>query len=371
MSKRTRWIVLSLIVVIIAGMILYPALRRNRRAREDNKALATAAVSQPRQRTLSVNAEIVAPVAMSEKTVSIGNMIPYEEVDLMFEATGKVIGIYFEEGQHVAKGTLLAKMNDQPLLAQLKKLEAQVKLARDRVDRQQTLLSKDAVSQEAYDIVVTEYNKLMADIDLVKANIAQTELRAPFDGVIGFRYLSEGAYASPSATVARLAMISTLRIDFPVPEKYASEMKPGKKVTFNLRGGNGLMRNYQATVYAVESEVDLATRSLRVRATFPNADEAIVPGTFVSMEIERASMADALSVPSEAIIPEMGRNLVYLYRGGKAQPAEIETGLRTDSRVQAIAGLTPGDTLITSGVMQLRTGMDVTIDNLKQTTPER
>ncbi len=365
MSKRVRWIVLSLIAILIAAMLLYPVLRRKSKAKEDNKALATASVSQPRQRALTVNAEVIAPMVMSEKTVSIGNMIPYEEVDLTFEATGKVVGIYFNEGQHVEKGTLLAKINDQPLLAQLKKLEAQVKLAQDRVDRQQTLLSKDAVSQEAYEIVVTEYNKLMADIDLVKANIAQTELRAPFDGVIGFRYLSEGAYASPSTPVAKLAMISTLRIDFPVPEKYASEMKPGKKVEFSLRDGDGIMQSYHATVYAVESEVDLATRSLRVRATFPNDNEAIVPGTFVSMEIERASMTDALSVPSEAIIPEMGRNLVYIYRGGKARPAEIETGLRTDSRVQAIAGLMPGDTLITSGVMQLRTDMEVVIDNLK------
>lgn len=365
MSKRTRWIVVSLIAVIIAGMILYPAYRRHRQAKEDNNALAAAAAAQPRQRVLNVNAEIVVPMSMSEKTVSIGNMIPYEEVDLMFEATGKVVDIHFNEGEHVEKGTLLAKINDQPLLAQLKKLEAQVKLAQDRVDRQQTLLSKDAVSQEAYEIVVTEYNKLMADIDLVKANIAQTELRAPFDGVIGFRYLSEGAYASPNTPVAKLAMISTLKIDFPVPEKYAAEMRPGKRVTFSLRDGDGTMRNYSATVYAVESEVDLATRSLRVRAIFPNENEEIVPGTFVSMEIERAALNDALSVPSEAIIPEMGRNLVYLYRGGKAEPVDIETGLRTESRVQAISGLQPGDTLITSGVMQLRTGMDVVIDNLK------
>ncbi len=365
MTKRTRWIVLSLIAVIITGMILYPSLRRSSQAKQENRALASAAASQPRQRVLNVEAEVVEPMAMSEKTVSIGNMLPYEEVDLMFEATGKVMGIYFEEGQHVKKGTLLAKINDQPLLAQLKKLEAQVNLARDRVDRQQALLSKDAVSQEAYEIVVTEYNKLMADIDLVQANIAQTELRAPFDGVIGFRYLSEGAYASPSTHVAKLAMISTLKIDFPVPEKYATEMRPGKKVTFSMRDGDGIMRNYEATVYAVESEVDLATRSLRVRATFPNRGESIVPGTFVSMEIERAAMDDALSVPSEAIIPEMGRNMVYLYKSGKAQPAEITTGLRTEMRVQALAGLQPGDTLITSGVMQLRTGMDVVIDNLR------
>jgi membrane fusion protein (multidrug efflux system) len=339
--------------------------QRSRKAKEEDKALAVAVAAQSRQqRALNVNAEIIAPMPMSEKTVSIGNMLPYEEVDLMFEATGKVIGIHFDEGQHVAKGTLLAKINDQPLLAQLKKLEAQVKLAQDRVDRQQALLSKDAVSQEAYEIVVTEYNKLMADIDLVKANIAQTELRAPFDGVIGFRYLSEGAYASPSTRVARLAMISKLRIDFPVPEKYAPEMKPGKRVTFSMRDGDGLMQDYHATVYAVESEVDMETRSLRVRATFPNANEAIIPGTFVSMEIERASMLDAISVPSEAIIPEMGRNLVYLYKNGKAQPTEIETGLRTDARVQAITGIMQGDTLITSGVMQLRTGMDVVISKL-------
>ena len=127
----------------------------------------------------------------------------------------------------------------------------------------------------------------------------------------------------------------------------------------------GMMQDYKATVYAVESKIDEATRSLKVRATYPNRDESIAPGRYTSVEITRREIKDALAIPSEALIPEMGKNIVYLYKSGVAEPAEIILGLRTESQVQVLTGLSVGDTVITSGVMQLRTGMKVAIDNLK------
>lgn len=365
MSKRKRWIFAVLIVIVVAVIIAYPYYRRSRQQKEVDRALMASPAASPGQRVLNVNAEVLAPGPISEKTPpAIGNMIPFEEVDLMFETSGKVVGIFFNEGEYVRKGTLLAKINDAPLQAQLKKLESQIKLAEDRVYRQQTLLEKDAVSEESYQTVVTEYDKLMADIELVKANIAQTELRAPFDGVIGFRYLSEGAFASSNTTVANLAMISQLKVEFPVPERYAPDMRPGKRVSFSMRDSRGAMKEYSATIYAVESSVDLSTRSLRARATYDNSRGEVVPGTFVNIQITTDEIKDAITVPSEAIIPEMGRNIVYVMRGGRAEPVEIETGLRTESRVQAVTGLSRGDTLLTTGVMQLRKGMPVTINNL-------
>ncbi len=365
MKTRTRrWIIIGVIIVIIAGMFAYPRIKRRRQADESNKALTTVSTSVPRSRALNVNAEIVSYTPMDDKAISPGNLIPFEEADLSFETSGKIVGIYFNEGEFVKKGTLLAKINDLPLQAQLKKLEAQVKLAEDRVYRQQTLLEKDAVSREAYETVATEYEKLMADIELIKANIAQTELRAPFDGRIGLRYVSEGAYVTPSANIANIAMTNTLKLDFFILETYARDIKPGTKVIFSFRDDRGRLHEHTATVYALESTVEQGTYTLRARATFPNELENLVPGTYVSVEILRDEIKDALSVPSEAIIPEMGRNIVYVVRNGKAQPVEIETGIRNEARVQAISGLQLGDTLITSGVMQLRTGMDVVLNNI-------
>ena len=238
---------------------------------------------------------------------------------------------------------------------------AQIPLAKDRVFRQRTLLERDAVSQEAFEQVQTEYDKLMADIDLVKANIAQTELRAPFDGIIGLRSVSEGAFTSPSTVIAKLTKISPLKIDFSIPERYASQIVAGTPISFRM---DGALEDLHAKVYAVESKVNMETRTLNVRATYPNVRETILPGRFVSVEINMNEIKDALAIPSEAIIPEMGKNMVYLYKSGEAKPTEIITGLRTESRVQVLEGLQPGDTLLVTGVMQLRTGMKVSIDAL-------
>lgn len=230
--------------------------------------------------------------------------------------------------------------------------------------RQRALLEKDAVSQEAYEQVTTEYEKLMADIELVKANILQTELRAPFDGVIGLRRVSEGAYVSTTTVIANLTKITPLKIDFSIPESYASDVREGTPIIFKMESSDGLMREYRANVYAVESKVDMATRTLSARAIYPNVNGAILPGRFTSVEVTKNEIRNALAIPSEALIPEMGKNIVYLYKNGIAEPTEVSVGLRTESRVQVLDGLHVGGTLIISGVMQLRTGMNVTIDNL-------
>lgn len=365
MTKTIKHISLILIALLILGFIFVPLIKRQIGTDSADPSTKVRLQALPGQRLLSVNAELVQAHTMSDRTIAIGSIIPSEEVDLSFETSGKVVAIYFNEGESVRKGHLLAKINDKPLQAQLKKLEAQVPLAKDRVYRQETLLKKNAVSQEAYESVLTEYDKLMADIELVKANIAQTELYAPFDGVVGLRELSEGAFVSPSTKIAKLTQVSPLKIDFSIPESYASEVKNGTKITFSLEDNAGIMRHYQARVYAIESTMDFDTRTLRVRALYANPDRSIMPGRFTSVEITRREIDDALSVPAEAIIPEMGRNLVYVYRSGLAQPVEIVSGIRTEARVQALSGIQPGDTLIISGVMQLRTGTKVKIDQLR------
>lgn len=362
MTKQVRWALMVVILLVIIGIIVFPKLR-SRFAAKQNDVPVTTTLS-PRNQALNINAEILKHQTLIDKTIVLGTTIPDEEVDLTFESSGKVVAIYFTEGTHVNEGDLLAKINDKPLQAQLKKLEAQVPLARDRVYRQHTLLERDAVSQEAYEQVTTEYEKLMADIELVKANIAQTELRAPFDGIIGLRTVSEGAYVTPSSMIVRLTKISPLKIEFSVPEKYSSDIRNGTKIVFSLMDSEGLPQTYQATVYAVESKIESETMTLTARAYYANPNEHIVPGRYVSIEVAKDEIQNALAIPSEAVIPEMGKNIVYKYTNGLAQPAEILLGLRTEERVQVLEGLSLGDTLITTGVMQLRSGANVTIDNL-------
>ena len=351
---KRKWIITAVVLAIFGiGLGGYKYYKNHK---ESGQAPMTAA---PRNNTLSVNGVVVAPQNLTEDIRMVGNLLPDEEVNLTFETSGKIVEINFNEGTRVKKGDLLAKVNDKPLQAQLSRYEAQLKLAQDRVFRQSTLLEKDAVSQEAFEQARTELAMLNADIDIVKQNIALTELRAPFDGIIGLRNVSEGAYASPNVVVAKLTKISPLKIDMYIPERYADDIKVGTPLTFTVEGQN---RTYDAKVYAKESEVDMQTRTLAVRATYPNTSGQLMPGRFISAKIRMSDIPQAIAIPTEAIVPEMGVDKVYVYRNGKAYSTAVKTGLRTDALIHIIEGIELGDTIITSGTLQLREALPVKLD---------
>jgi membrane fusion protein (multidrug efflux system) len=356
MSKRTRIIVIIFIGLLIVGMALFPSIKKKVNA--DKKAQPREMSRGANKQPLVVSATILQPQKLNDLFRMKGILLPDEEVDLTFETSGKITKIYFKEGSFVKKGQLLAKVNDAPLQAQLKKLEAQLPLAQDRVFRQQTLLAKDAVSQETYQSVLTELETLKADIELVKANIAQTELRAPFDGAIGLRLVSEGAYASPSVVLAKLTKLSPLKIEFSVNEDMVNQIKPGTNLTFTV---NNDLQTYHATVYAIESRLDAQTLTFFARALFQNPNGKIKPGQSANVMIQLNEVKDAIVIPSISTIREMGRQIVFIYDKGKAKEVDIKTGLSTASSLQVTDGLSLGDTLLTTGVMQLRDGMPVKI----------
>ena len=353
MNKKVKW---GIILFIGAGLIgggIYSQLPKT----NEELAAADKVMTGKRggKKILNVNARIIKRQLLKDEIQISGSLLPDEEVDLSFETSGKIIEINFEEGSFVKKGQLLAKVNDRPLQAQLQRLVSQLKLAEDRVFRQNALLERDAVSKEAYEQVKTELATLNADIDLIESNIAQTELRAPFDGVIGLRQ------ASPSTIVAKLTKLSPLKVEFAVPERYANDVKIGAGLDFTLEGK---LNAFHATVYARESKIDPTTHTLTIRALYPNANSAVLPGRYASIKLNKDEIQNALAVPSEAIVPEMGKDKIFLYKSGKAQPTEITTGIRTEAEVQVLQGLNVGDTIITSGTLQLRTGLPVTLDNI-------
>lgn len=360
MTKKTKIILFSSIVILLLGIVFFPKYK-GIFSRGETQTATEGKPLQQNRRQLNVNAMVLKPQKLTDVFRTKGQLLPDEEVDLSFEASGKITNIYFKEGTFVKRGTLLAKVNDQPLLAELRKLEAQIPLARERVNRQRTLLDKDAVSQEAYQAVTTDMDKLMADIDLVKARIQQTELRAPFDGIIGLRWVSEGAFASTGTVVARLTKISPLKIEFSVNERHANNIRPGTRIGFVVEGDETV---YTANVYAIETTLDEKTLSLKARALYENPGGKLRPGRSASIEIILREIDNAIVVPSISTIAEMGRDLAFVYKNGKARQIEIRKGLRTASSVQILQGLQSGDTLLTTGVMQLRDGLDVTISNL-------
>lgn len=365
MNKKVKWGIVTLIGAGIIGGGIYSQMpKTNDELTEADKVMSR--TSQSKKKALNVNARVIKPQALTDEYIVTGIIKPDEEVDLSFETSGKVVEINFEEGTFVKKGQLLAKVNDRQLQAQLQKLVAQLKLAEDRVFRQDALLKRDAVSKEAYEQVKTDLAILNAEIDIVKAEIELTELRAPFDGVIGLRQISVGTYASPSTVVARLTKRAPLKIEFSVAERYAKEIKKGTNIQFSV-SGVGETKSYDAQIYAVEGGVNYEGQNYTIdaRALYPNKFQELSPGGYASILIKKNEVSDAIAIPTEAITPEMGKDIVYLYKEGKAQPMEVTTGeIRNEKVVQVVKGLQIGDTIITSGVMQLRKDLPVTLDNI-------
>jgi membrane fusion protein, multidrug efflux system len=360
MNKKLRTTITILLIVFLAGIVFYPKYKPLLTKGLKGPGNVQAPIRQQQQKLNAVGYVIV-PQKMSQMINQNGTLRPDEEVDLSFETSGKIVNLNFTEGTRVKKGDLLAKMNDRPLQAQLEKLLAQLKLAEGKEFRQKSLLDRDAISQESYDQIQTDVQSIKADINLVKARISETELRAPFDGIIGLRYLSEGSYATSSTKIARLVKARPIKIEFSISEKYASEIKIGYPITFQTKSSDKV---FNASVYAIDPKIDLNTRTISLRALYPNTNEELKPGTYAGITLELSKIDNAVSIPTEALIPEMDGEKVFILRKGKAQSVNVTTGLRTESRLQITSGLKFGDTLIVTGIMQLRQNLPVSLDSI-------
>jgi RND family efflux transporter, MFP subunit len=358
MNRTLKITITVILILFLAGLVFYPKYKPFLAAKFGPKNIMVGSLRQQQQK-LNASGFVVVPTHMSEIYKSEGTLRPDEETDLTFETSGKIVGIFFADGTRVKKGDLLAKINDKPLQAELQKLEVEIKLNEEKEFRQRSLLNKDAISQESYDQIVADVQGLGADINLVKAHIAETELRAPFDGVIGLRYLSEGAYVNTTSKIAHLIKMSPVKIEFSISEKYSSEIKTGYPVTFTVDN-----KNYDASVYAIDPKIDIETRTISMRALYANKNEELKSGTFANIVLELSKIDSAKSIPSEAITPTMDGSIVYTYNKGRAQSVNVTTGLRTESRIQITKGLNFGDTVLVTGILQLRQSLPVVLDTV-------
>jgi membrane fusion protein (multidrug efflux system) len=366
MNKRFRIITTSLLIILLTLIIFWRKIEPlfGSKNQDTVAGVGGGGLRGPggaARQLLNVEGFVINATQMSELISNTGTLKPDEEVELSFETSGKIVEINFTEGTRVKEGQLLAKINDKPLQAQLQKLQAQKKLTVEKEFRQRSLLDKDAISKESYDQIVTELETLEADLNLIKARISETELRAPFDGIIGLRYLSEGSYANTSTRIARLVKISPLKVEFSISERYADQVKIGYPVTFKIVGSP---ENYEAEVYAVDPKVDLTTRTIIIRALYPNKREELKSGRFTTITLLLSQIDNAIAIPTEALIPEMEGEIVFIYKSGKAERVKVTTGLRTASEIQIVSGLNFGDTLITSGILQLRQSLPVVLDTV-------
>jgi membrane fusion protein (multidrug efflux system) len=293
---------------------------------------------------------------------AIGTLLPNEEVQLISEASGKVIGIYFKEGTQVLQGQLLVKVDDADLQAQLKRAEYQLKLTEERLNRQKILLEKEAVSREEFDLVQTDYNILQADIDLLKVKIDKTEIRAPFSSIVGFRGVSVGSFLQPNTIITTLVDQNLLKIEFSIPEKYATLPLLEKKVVFTTELSE---KEYEAIIYAVDSKVDQKTRTISLRAMYDNRQKTLAAGIFTRLKILTETSSDVILLPTQTIVPEMNGKKVWILENGKAISRSVTTGVRTENQIEIITGIAAGDSVLTTGLMQIKEGSTVRVVSIQ------
>ena len=305
---------------------------------------------------LRVEAFALAPTSLSETITSTGSLRADEGVELQAETNGKIVSINFTEGARVRRGDLLIKLNDAELRATLQRAAYRRDLAETKERRLAQLIETKSVNQQDYDVALSELSVQRAEVSLVEAQLAKLEIRAPFDGVVGLRFVSEGALVNATTRVATLQRLEKLKIDFSVPEKYAARIRTGSAISFSVAGGE---HRAQGEIYAFEPRIDPTTRTVLVRAICPNPGGRLLPGAFANVEVVLAEMSDAIVVPALAVIPGLNEKNVFIVSEGKAVRRAVETGMRTESTVQIVSGLKVGDVVITSGLQQLRAGLPV------------
>jgi membrane fusion protein, multidrug efflux system len=349
--KLSRKFIIIFVTIVVICLFVFFKVRMDRKnpILKNNKSVEGPSL---------VMATIIKPVILNNTIKMTGNILANNQVELHSEVSGKVIRLYFEEGSHVNKNEILAKINDADLQAQMRKQEYQQKQFEDKVARQKVLLESNSISKEEFDNTFTSLNIIKSDIELIRAQIDKTEIRAPFSGIIGLRNIDEGSYISPVTVIAEIIEPDPVKIDFSIPEKYANSVRKNDTLNFTVQNAR---KKFTARIYAIEPGIDPSTRTLNIRAFCPNKQGEIIPGSFAEIELILNRKAFSFMVPNEAIIPVLKGKILYLYKNGTVKQVDVITGIRTDVKSEILEGLNEGDTLITTGIMKLKPGSPVKI----------
>ncbi len=355
MKKSVRYTSIILIISFILIFLIVQKLYKDS-SKED------VSLSNKPNTALSVDGVVVKPINFAEKINVNGTLLADESVEIKSEINGKIVSINFLEGKPVSKGQLLVSIKSDDLKAQLKKAKEKLDFLAIIEKRQRTLLAKDGISQEDYDIALNDLNTQKAEVEYLTANLVKTEIKSPFSGIAGLRNVSVGSFLTTNNVVTSIYKVDNLKLEFSFPQKYYNQVKLGDKVTFTLPPNVDI---YEATIYAISPEIDPMTRSVMVRASFQNIGNKIMPGSFAEVQLNFGGSESRIMIPTQALIPDLESEKVFLYKNGKAVPVKVKTGTRTISEIEIVEGLNIEDTVIVSGIIQLRPNMDVKIDILE------
>lgn len=345
---------------IMVGMfLLFIISSCSSKSKQDTTANSKKAVNT----ALQAEAYIITPTVLNANILVAGSLLPFEETEIHPEVSGKVVKVSITEGAFVKQGTLLAKLFDGDLQAQLNKLNVQLKIAHKTQERQEELLKIGGISQQDYDLSLLNVSTIQADMQILKADINKTVIRAPFDGKIGFKNISNGAYITPATIITTIRQVNRLKLEFSVPEKYSNVVKVGNLISFTTETTS---KKYSAKIIATESGITQENRSLKVLAVVEHVDKNITSGGFANVEFNLGDNANAVMIPTQAIIPQARDKKVIVYKNGVADFNTVVTGIRDSAKVEILNGLSIGDTVITTGLLAIKPGSKVQISSFKK-----
>jgi membrane fusion protein (multidrug efflux system) len=344
-------------IFLLLAVLLYASCKNN------GKNDASSTKAEALDTSLKIEAYIVRPTTLTAYIEAAGSLLPYEETEVRSEINGRVTGLYVREGSYVQKGSLLVKLFDSDLQAQLKKLQVQLKMAEKTVERQKELLKISGISEQEVDLSELQVSNLMADIQLVKVNIGRTVVKAPFSGRLGLKQISNGAYITPATLITTLRQTNQLKLGFNVPEMYSARLQSGQTVQFKLANSPKL---YNAVISATEAAVEENTRNLAVRAIVTTSGKELLPGEFAKVSIAMGGNNETIQIPTQSVVPIGRKKQVFILKSGKASAVDIITGVRDSSRVEVLSGLQYGDTVLTTGLLFVKQGSEITVSKISE-----
>jgi len=309
--------------------------------------------------TVLVEAITASTAPMPQSITAVGSLRSDESVTLRPEVAGRVSAIGFQEGQRVAKGTVLIKLDPAINEAEVMQAKANLTLAKAKYDRAVDLQKQGFISGQARDEAENSLKVMEASLSLATAKLNKMEIRAPFSGLIGLRSVSVGDYVKEGQDMVNLESIDPLKVDFRVPEIYLKQVQVGQKLEVSLDALPG--RKYEGTVSAINPLVDAAGRAIVIRAQVRNADTSLRPGMFARVKLLTKDERDALVLPEQALVPQGEDQYVFRVVDGKATRTKVEVGQRRDGKVEVVKGIAPGETIVTAGQLKLRDGTPVTL----------
>jgi membrane fusion protein, multidrug efflux system len=302
------------------------------------------------------NAE--AAVSVTE-ILAIGSLISDESVEVTSEAAGRVKQILFEEGNAVKSGDVLVRLDDALAVAEVRDAEARLGLAQTSYDRSRSLQKSGAATKQSFDEAMTNLEVAKAAVELARTRAAMMQVNAPFDGILGFRTVSVGAYVTAGTKLVNLEKIDELKVEFSVPEVFLAQLSPGQKVEITVDAWPG--ETYEGTVYAINPHVDVNGRALQVRATLVNADMKLRPGLLARIVVKGKDERQVVAIPESAIVPRGGETFVYRLENGKAVETPVQVGRRRNGIVEILKGLAPNAQVVTAGHARLKDGNEVEV----------